>query len=479
MQHNIQFEINDNIQSSKSIIYILNSIEDINTDILSTAEIEYVKRRVDDDDYEPELVTTDGCKFILINKELEDADELNEKTRRQAFKILKKLRSGNITSVTLITSINKSQTLAFIEGLLLSSYTFNKYKSEQKDTNPIKVVINAKQISRKDLDTVVNVAEGVFIARNLVNEPGNSLNALKLSAIIEELGKKHNFAVTTLHQKEIEAEKMGGLLGVNQGSVTPPTFTILEWKHPQATAKPTVIIGKGVTFDTGGINLKVQPGSLDDMKSDMAGAAAVVGTFVAAATNNLPIHLIGLIPATDNRPGKEALVPGDVITMHDGTTVEIMNTDAEGRLILADAISYAKKYDPQLIMELSTLTGSTVMTLSDQGIAAMGTADKETFNRLEQTGDQTHERIAHFPFWSEYGEMIKSDIADLKNIGGREAGAITAGKFLSHFTTYPFIHLDIAGVAFARKDNGYKGNGASGSGVRLFHRFLSSAKNND
>lgn len=215
------------------------------------------------------------------------------------------------------------------------------------------------------------------------------------------------------------------------------------------------------------------------MKSDMAGAAAVIGTFVAAAKANLPIHLIGLIPATDNRPGNNAIVPGDVITMYDGTTVEILNTDAEGRLILADAIAFANQFDPQLIVELSTLTGSTVMALGSQGMAAMGTANNLTFAQLEQAGNKVHERMARFPFWEEYEELIKSDVADLKNIGGREAGAITAGKFLSHFTTYPFIHLDIAGVAFSRKENGYRGLGATGTGVRLLLEFIGGMAGNE
>lgn len=247
----------------------------------------------------------------------------------------------------------------------------------------------------------------------------------------------------------------------------------MEWKPAHTVnKKPYVLVGKGVVFDTGGINLKTPPGSLDTMKCDMGGAASVIGTMIAIAKNQLPIHVIGLVPATDNRPGKNAYVPGDILTMHNGLTVEVLNTDAEGRLILADALSYANKYAPELVIDLATLTGSAVMAIGEYGTVAMGTANDATFAELEQKGFETHERIVKFPFWSDYDELIKSDIADIKNLGGREGGSITAGKFLSKFINYPWIHLDIAGPSFHLTESSYRGKGASGVGVRLLYQFL-------
>jgi leucyl aminopeptidase len=205
----------------------------------------------------------------------------------------------------------------------------------------------------------------------------------------------------------------------------------------------------------------------------MAGAAAVVGTFCALADDNVPAWVIGLIPATDNRPGGNAITPGDVIEISDGTSVEVLNTDAEGRLILADALHYAKKYDPKLVIDLATLTGSASRAIGPNAIVAMGNAGDEIWSDLADSGNRTHERLVQFPFWDEYSELLKSDVADLKNIGGSEAGMITAGKFLEHFTNYPYIHLDIAGPAFLTSPHGYYGKGGTGIGVRLLHDFFS------
>jgi leucyl aminopeptidase len=475
MRHNIQFIPEKKKEATDAVIAITSSPDiQLPSDYFVSSEVAYIKKRTESGEECVTLQSHESCKFAFSTDASAPINKTKEKARIQAAAIYKKLIDCKCTSATLYSSLDNEITLAFIEGIALSAYTFDKYKTNKKEQDCLKVFIESSSITKSDIDRIESVCDGVFVARDLVNEPVSSLNATQLAEIAASLGKKYNFGVKTLVKSEIEQEKMGGLLGVNKGSVAPPTFTILEWSPSNTKdCKTIVLVGKGVTFDTGGINLKVHPGGLDDMKSDMAGAAAVIGTFVAIAQTEAPVRLIGLIPATDNRPGFEAMVPGDVITMHDGTTVEIMNTDAEGRLILADAISYSKQYDPQLVIELSTLTGSAVMTLGNQGMAAMGTADDETFGKLEESGNSVGERLARFPFWDEYGELIKSDVADLKNIGGREAGAITAGKFLAHFAKHPFIHLDIAGVAYARKDNGYRGNGASGVGVRLLTDFIS------
>jgi leucyl aminopeptidase len=274
-------------------------------------------------------------------------------------------------------------------------------------------------------------------------------------------------------KSKIKALKMGGLIAVNRGSIDPPTFSVMEYKPKHAKNKqPIILIGKGVVYDTGGVSLKPTPNSMDMMKCDMAGAAAVAGTLYAVAKAKLPIHVIGIVPATDNRPGENAYVPGDIITMHSGLTVEMVNADAEGRMILADALSYAKKYKPELVIDLATLTGAAVAAIGTSGVVSMGTADEKTKNALKQSGDAVYERLAEMPFWDDYDDMIKSDIADMKNLGGPYAGAITAGKFLARYIDYPWMHFDIAGPAFLTAKEAYRVKGGTGVGVRLLFNFL-------
>jgi len=275
-----------------------------------------------------------------------------------------------------------------------------------------------------------------------------------------------------LNKGKIEALKMGGILAVNRGSVDPPVFCILEWEpEEKVNNRPVVLVGKGVIYDTGGLNIKTDE-HMAQMKADMAGAATVAGVMYVLAKCNVPLHVIGLVPATDNRPGGNAYTQGDIITMFNGTTVEIGNTDAEGRLLLADAISYAGKYKPELIINIATLTGSAAMTFGNKAIAVMGNAEERYFNLLEESGNHVYERVARLPFWDDYRELLKSDIADLKNVGGREAGAITAGKFLESFADYHLIHLDIAGTGILKKDDHYRIKEGPGSGLRLLAVFL-------
>ena len=265
---------------------------------------------------------------------------------------------------------------------------------------------------------------------------------------------------------------MGGLLAVNRASDIPPTFSILEWKPSDAkNTKPIIFVGKGLVFDSGGYSLK--PGQyMEDMKIDMAGAAAVIGLFYAISKAKLPLYVIGLIPATDNLIGKSGYVPGDVIKMHSGLTVEIKNTDAEGRLILADALSYAKKYSPELVIDMATLTGAAIRAIGELASAVFFKTDKKIKKTLKNSAKLTYERIVEFPLWEEYNEMLKSSVADLKNIGGLYAGQTTAAKFLENFIQYPWIHLDIAPVASTEKRINYKGEGGTGEPIRLLFNFL-------
>ena len=367
----------------------------------------------------------------------------------------------------------KNQSLALAEGLALSNYQFLKYFKDKEEKRFLLEKIEVFSADAKEIDYLNNTLKAVNWSREMVNEPVSFLTAPQLSIEIIELCKDLPIAVEVLEKNKIEALKMGGLLAVNKGSIDPPTFTILEYKPKNAkNKKPIVLVGKGVVYDTGGLSLKPTASSMDLMKSDMAGAACMVGTIYNAALNKLNVHLIGLIPATDNRPGENAYTPGDVITMFDGTTVEVLNTDAEGRMILADALAYSKKYDPELVIDAATLTGAAVVAIGTKASCMMGNADQKIIDKLVVSGINVHERVVQLPFWDEYFEEMKSSIADLKNIGGRYAGMITAGKFLEHFVKAPYIHIDIAGPSFLETAENYKGKGGTGVGVRLLSDFL-------
>lgn len=359
------------------------------------------------------------------------------------------------------------------EGVILSNYQFLPYFSEpDKKRNTLsRMAIETDQQERlKELEVF---AEAVYKTRDLVNEPLSSLNAVKFAEEIEKMAFKLGIGVEIMDKAQIEDLKMGGLLSVNLGSIDPPRFCILD-HNPEnpVNQKPLVLVGKGIVYDTGGLSLKPTANSMDHMKSDMAGAAAVTGVMYALATLNWPVRVVALLPITDNRPDGNAYVPGDVIRMHNGLFVEVLNTDAEGRMILADALSYAKKYEPELVIDMATLTGSAVMTVGSIGTIVMGTASEKIMTTLRESGNETFERVVELPLWEEYGKLMESEIADLKNIGGRDAGAITAGKFLQRFTDYPWIHMDIAGPSFLFTKEGYRGIGGTGTGVRLVLEFI-------
>lgn len=439
-------------------------------------EIVYIKKQIKLKNNEIEVNRNLYHIYIIIATGREDAKKL-EQIRLSANKITKSIISHQYNSVLINDLIKtKKKLIALIESIILSSYKFDKYfttKSTEKKPELEKLEIYTEILMQPDLDEIANICKGVFIARDLVNEPHSYLNATVLAEEIKKFGKEAGFKVESFEKSKIEAMKMGGLIAVNKGSEQPPTFSILEWtpKNP-VNKKPFIFVGKGIVFDTGGVSLKPTAGSMDAMKSDMAGAAAVIGLLYSIAKNNLPYHVIGLVPATDNRPGKDAYLPQDIIKMHNGMTVEVLNTDAEGRMILADALSFAKQYKPELVIDLATLTGAATVAVGPFAIAAMGNAKKSVVNKLEESGNNTYERIVELPLWEEYGEMIKSKFADIKNVGGRGAGAITAGKFLEHFTDYPWIHLDIAGPAYLDNTDAYRPQGGTGVGVRLLYNFL-------
>lgn len=397
-----------------------------------------------------------------------------EKARRAGNEMALKLAAAKREEAQVVSlQDNPAPTLALLEGAALGAYTFTRHKTGTQPRPLGKLALVAPEVKAADLEELTDLCQAVCTVRDLVNEPASHLSAVQLGQEALKLGKSHGFSVKVLSRKQIEAERMGGLLAVNQGSIDPPAFIIMEWKPKGAVNKqPVVLVGKGVVYDTGGLSLKPTPNSMDAMKCDMAGAGAVIGAIAAAAKRKLPVHVVALAPCTDNRPGGRAFAPGDVLRMHSGLTVENLNSDAEGRLILADALSYAERHDAETIFTVATLTGAAARAIGTQGSVVMGTAPEAHFTRLHQAADHCFERLAPMPFWEEYGEELKSDIADLKNIGGALAGQITAGKFLQRFTTRPFIHLDIAGTAFLDKRDHYRPKGGTGVGVRLLYHYL-------
>jgi len=453
------------LQKAQNIIFLADNIIDLKKD-LSIDNFNYFKKYWGNEDMQY-VKGTEGYVFVVKT----DKKELDT-VRKAAFSIHDTLKKHYKTATVSGKNTNKLQ--AFSEGFLLSDYQFLKYfKDADKKKNTLTSLHVFGSINQKELTELSNVIESVFWARDMVNEPVSYMDAIQLAKEIKEKGKASKYKVSVLEKGKIETLKMGGLLAVNQGSEVPPTFTIIEYKPKNAkNKKPIVLVGKGVVYDTGGLSLKPTAHSMDLMKSDMGGAAMMAATIDTLAKNKIPVHVIGLIPATDNRPGKTAYAPGDVVTMYDGTTIEVLNTDAEGRMILADALAYANKYKPELVIDAATLTGAAVRALGTKTSISMGNAKDSYFRKLYEAGQITHDRVFRFPFWEEWKSELNSDIADMKNLGGPNAGMITAGKFLEHFVKYPYIHIDIAGPAFLEAADSYNGKGGTGAGVRLLYQFL-------
>ncbi|MCX6325465.1 MAG: leucyl aminopeptidase family protein [Bacteroidia bacterium] len=464
------------ISAEQSVLCILGSDHIPERLTLSESEKEFAQKQLNAKEEYIFINSYHKCTYLVRLKEEISNFKIREELRKTSYN-LRKLIKGNNHSELVITSDNayKGAIEDFAEGLLLSFYSFKKYKTKEengeKKNYPMKLLLHG-DIDDSDIKWLVDLTDAVYITRDLINEPVNHLNATTLAGEIRKIGDSAGFSVEVLTKGKIEALKMGGLLAVNKGSVDPPVFCILEWKPSKClNEKPIVLVGKGVVYDTGGLNIKTGD-FMSGMNGDMSGAATVTGVLYTVAKAGLPLHIVGLVPSTDNRPGGNAYTQGDIITMHNKMTVEVGNTDAEGRLILADAISYASKYSPELIIDIATLTGSAAMTFGNQAIAVMSTADKKYITLLEECGNDVYERIAELPLWDEYGELLKSDIADIKNIGGREAGAITAGKFLERFAEFPLIHMDIAGTEMLKKDDFYRIKNGCGSGLRLLSTLL-------
>ncbi|MCB2205683.1 leucyl aminopeptidase [bacterium] len=434
------------------------------------------------------LTTAEG-RFVLVG--LGDTDAMGvERVRRAAAQAMKIAMNSVAPTVAIyvpleeivrkILPVSFEVTVsAMVEGALLATYRYDQFKKKKKDDTK-GVIKEVKMVTadegyqsrmKNGIQESQLLVEAVQYARDLVNAPANALGTDALAKAAVALGKKLNIKTVILNKKEIQANKMGGLLGVNQGSAAEPRFIVMEYNDKRKRLKPYVLVGKGITFDSGGLSIK-PASAMEEMKSDMGGAAAVLGTMFAIAKLKLPLRVVALIPVTDNMTGGGAMCPGDVITISDGTTVEVKNTDAEGRLILADALVYAQRFKPAAIVDVATLTGAVVVALASHATGMMGN-DDDLKAAMKAAGDGTYERVWELPLFDEYKKMMESDIADLKNLGGRWGGAITAGIFLQNFIgEYPWIHLDIAGTSFLDAATDYQPKGGTGVGVRLLTEFL-------
>ena len=354
-----------------------------------------------------------------------------------------------------------------------AAYRFEQLKSKPSRkavTSKVTLAVEPEQFAatQRAARVATGVAQGIALTRDLANLPGNHCPPRHLAAVAKELDKAYkSLKVTVLDQADMEKLGMGSLLAVAQGSAEPPRFITLEYNGDPDKSRPVVLVGKGVTFDSGGISLK--PGAaMDEMKFDMTGAASVLGAMKAVAELELPLNVVGVVPAVENMPDGKAIKPGDIVTSMSGKTIEILNTDAEGRLILCDALTYAQRYDPDVVIDIATLTGACVIALGSHASGLLSNNDSLA-DELLSAGEHAGDRAWRLPLWDDYQKQLDSNFADVANVGGREAGTITAACFLARFAQdYRWAHLDIAGTAW----HSGKAKGSSGRPVPLLMEFL-------
>jgi len=363
---------------------------------------------------------------------------------------------------------------SFVEGILLGNYSFDKYKSDKKSVKNLKVyfVTDKKTIISEAIKTGDNIIQGVFYTRDLANEIPDVLTPQTLAESAKNELVKLGISVKVINTDQLKKMGMNGILTVGRASVNPPLMMVLEYKPKAKAISKIALVGKGVTYDAGGLSIKTTEGMIE-MKADMAGAGVVMGVLKAAALEKLPVHLIGVIPAVENVISGNAYKPSDIIKTASGKTIEVGNTDAEGRIILSDALHYACKQKPDYLIDYATLTGACVVALGEF-TAGLFVNDENHANNLLNAAKSVGERLWQMPMWDEYNTLIESNIADIKNIGGKWGGAITAAKFLEHFVdeNISWAHLDIAGPSIAYKLNSYSDKYNTGYGVRLTIKYL-------
>lgn len=397
-----------------------------------------------------------------------------ESIRKAAGTVTRTVRKLN--SIAYLPLDNPQETIvSLIDGTILGNYRFDRLKSEKEESKlkTANFFVDGASISNSLLQQARITDEGTLAARDLANLPANLLTPSALANDALRQGRKHGIAVKILDEAQMARHKMGSLLAVARGSANRPKMVIWEYKGGKAGAAPYVIVGKGVTFDSGGISIKPAEG-MEAMKGDMAGAATVISLISVVGQIRPKINIVGIAPLVENMPSGSAYRPGDILTASNGKTIEVITTDAEGRLILADALVYARRYKPRYIVDIATLTGACVVALGQHICAGVMGTDQGLIEALVEAGNQTGERLWQLPLWDDYKELLKTPVADMKNTGGRWGGAITAGTFLSYFAEgTPWAHLDIAGTDSEETSNHpYRYKGATGWGVRLLSRFI-------
>jgi leucyl aminopeptidase len=401
-----------------------------------------------------------------------------EKLRRAAATAARRARALGLQTAAFSLPALPETTIREIsrtaaEGASLGLYRFDRHKStvDDQDLETFWLVADEGELegATGGAEQGAKVADGTVLARDLANEPSNVATPEYLAERAHKISEKYGMEIVVLDRTGIEEEGLTGLATVGRSASNEPYFIVLEHRGGGDSA-PIVLIGKAVTFDSGGISIKPSAG-MEDMKFDMSGGAAVLGAMEAAGALDLPLNVVALVPATENLPGGDAFKPSDVLQMHSGKTVEIVTTDAEGRLILADALSYARRYEPSAVVDCATLTGACAVALGDHASGLMGN-DEDLVAELKTAGETTGERAWPLPLFGEYTEQIKGDTADIKNSGGRRGGALTAGAFLKEFADFPWAHLDVAGTAYGKKGNAYTTKGATGVPARLLIEFL-------
>lgn len=399
--------------------------------------------------------------------------QLNPETLRKAGGgVAKSCVANKVKSVCFILPVDGKEAYmsqAVTEGLILGSYQFNEFRTTDEDPFEMETatVVGGNQ---KAVKKGVAIANGVCLARDLDNRPGNVATPTHLAENAQAIGKSGGMKVTVFEREKFTKMGMGALAGVASGTKVPPKFILMEYWGAKKSAKPVVLVGKGLTFDSGGISIK-PANRMDEMKYDMCGSGVVLGVMKAIAALSPKINIVGIIPSTENMSGDKAYRPGDILKAYNGKTIEILNTDAEGRLILADGLSYATKhYDPKYILDFATLTGAVVVALGHVASGIMGT-DAELIKNIKASSVKTGEKVWEFPLWDEYLEQVKSKIADVKNLGASgQAGSIAGGAFLKAFVgdDIPWCHFDIAGTAWGDKNLPYLNKGkATGEVIRL------------
>jgi leucyl aminopeptidase len=429
---------------------------------------------------ETALIYPSGPAGRILLVGMGKAEDVNRSAIRRAASVAaKRMRTLGVTNGAFhlpeesrgeVSQADAGQAIG--EGLAQGAWQFLEIKRPGEDRKPplerIDVLADDDAFAQGHR-TGAAIGAGQTLARGIQVLPGNVCTPTYVGRAAEDLAARHGHTVTVLDKAAIVREKMGALLAVAQGSVEEPRFIVLEYSGGEGA--PVVLVGKGVTFDTGGISIKPAQ-NMEDMKYDMSGAAAVLGTFEMLGRLKPPVHVVGLIPSTENMPSGTAVKPGDVITSHLGKTIEVINTDAEGRLILCDALSWARRYRPAAVIDIATLTGAIVVALGNTAAGVMGSED-ELVEEVRRAGDRAGERVWPLPLWDEYRDLMKSDIADVKNAGGRPAGSISAGWFLREFVEgYPWAHLDIAGTAYTDREDPSRVKGPTGMGVRLFSELV-------